>query len=153
LHGSKTCSIDFLANSSVCSSGVISFLARVVFSAYVCPLIVFPYSAPFKEPTEGVASTQESCLKELSDLAENLQHHRKDRGDRVHEVATMTAQRSIDLLHEQRRLAEKKTPSDRPLLNDEALPTAIEAMKLWFGRLIKAAALAFEFEYFDRNPN
>jgi hypothetical protein len=109
-----------------------------------------PYSAPFKEPTEGVAPTQESCLKELSDLAENLQHHRKDRGDRVHEIATMTAQRSIDLLHEQRRLAGRKTPLDRPPLHDEALPPAIEAMKLWFGRLIKAAALAFEFEYFDR---
>jgi hypothetical protein len=101
-----------------------------------------PYSAPFKAPTEDVAINLRSCLEELSGLSENLQDHRRDRGDRVHEIATMSAQRSMELLHEQNRLASKtKNPKDL-LFHDESLPPAIEAMKLWFGRLIKATSLA-----------
>jgi hypothetical protein len=108
-----------------------------------------PYSAPFKAATEE-ASNLSKCLSELAQLAENLQKHRHERNDRVHEIATIAAQRSIDLLREQRRLAGKTKSQTGPVFHDEALPPAIEAMKLWFGRLMKATALVFEFEYFDR---
>ncbi|MGC2446648.1 MAG: hypothetical protein WA477_03320, partial [Candidatus Sulfotelmatobacter sp.] len=109
-----------------------------------------PYSAPFKAATEGTVSNQSKCLNELAQLAENLQKHRHERNDRVHEIATIAARRSIDLLREQRRLASKANNQTSPIFQDEALPPAVEAMKLWFGRLMKATALVFEFEYFDR---
>jgi hypothetical protein len=109
-----------------------------------------PYSAPFKTSTEDVATDLKSYLEELSRLADNLQQHRRKRGDRVHQIATMSAQRSVDLLQEQRRLAGKTTNPNGPILQDEALPPAIEEMKLWFERLIKATSLVFEFEYFSR---
>jgi hypothetical protein len=109
-----------------------------------------PYSAPFKAATEGAASHQSKCLDELAQLAENLQKHRRERNDRVHEIATIAAQRSIDLLREQRRLGGKPTNQASPIFHDEALSPAVETMKLWFGRLMKATSLVFEFEYFDR---
>jgi hypothetical protein len=109
-----------------------------------------PYSAPFKAGTQGAASNLSKCLDELALLAENLQEHRHERNDRVHEVATIAAQRSIDLLREQRRLAGQASYQTSPIFHDEALPPAVEAMKVWFGRLMKATALVFEFEYFDR---
>jgi hypothetical protein len=109
-----------------------------------------PYSAPFKESTEKVEGNQKSCLEELSRLAGNLHDHRRERVSRVHKIATMTAKRSIDLLREQRRLADKTNSQVSPIFHDEALPPAIDSMKLWFGRLMKATSLVFEFEYFDR---
>jgi hypothetical protein len=112
-----------------------------------------PYSAPFKTSTQGSPNNLSNCLDQLAQLADNLQKHRRERNDRVHEVATMTAQRSIHLLREQRRLA-ITTKSHRspifPRFQDEPLPPEIEVMKLWFGRLVKATSLVFEFEYFSR---
>ena len=109
-----------------------------------------PYSEPFKAGLQGAASNLSKCLNELALLAENLQNHRRERNDRVHEIATIAAQRSIDLLREQRRLAGEMNNQSSAIFHDEALPPAVEAMKVWFGRLMKATALLFEFEYFDR---
>jgi hypothetical protein len=109
-----------------------------------------PYSAPFKAGVQGVASNLSKCLNELALLTENLQEHRHERNVRVHEIATIAAQRSLYLLREQRRLAGQANSQTSPIHYDEALPLAVEAMKVWFGRLMKATALVFEFEYFDR---
>jgi hypothetical protein len=109
-----------------------------------------PYSAPFKTSTEDVTTDLKSCLEELSRLVDSLQQHRRKRNHRVHQIATMSAQRSVDLLQEQRRLAGKTTNPNGPIFHDEALPPAIEEMKLWFERLIKAISLVFEFEFFSR---
>jgi hypothetical protein len=111
-----------------------------------------PYSAPFKEKIDP-SSDLKICLEQLSTLADNLQEHRRERNDRVHKVATITAQRSIDLLREQRRVSERAAAETGPTFHDEALTPAIEAMKLWFGRMMKATSLVFEFEYFHRTKN
>jgi hypothetical protein len=114
------------------------------------------YSDPFKKAVEGAPTDLQQCLVELSGIAEELQKHRLERNKLVHEVATKAAQRSLDLLHEQRRLAAKTTKTishERPISQNEELATAIEKMKLWYRRLIKASSLAFEFEYFNRIRN
>ena len=113
-----------------------------------------PYSEPFKVQVDNSsASNQKKLLDELSQLADQLQQHRKDRNDRVHKLATITAQRNIDLLREQRRVAAPAKNQVGPVFRDEALAPATDVLKLWFRRLMKAASLVFEFEYFDRIKN
>jgi NADH dehydrogenase/NADH:ubiquinone oxidoreductase subunit G len=105
------------------------------------------YAQPFKEAIQGASSNLQKCLVELSDIAKELQKHRSQRNRLVHRVATITARRSIDLLREQRRSASKtSSQAETPTFQDEALTPAIEAMKLWYRRLVTAGSLTFEFE-------
>jgi hypothetical protein len=107
------------------------------------------YSEPFTKAAQGASGNLQECLVQLSHITEELQKHRKDRDEVVHEVATITAHRAIELLRKQRTLANGQQESTT--FRDEALPPAIDKMKLWYGRLVKAGTLIFEFEGSSRS--
>lgn len=105
------------------------------------------YSTPFKEAAQGEASGISKSLAELAILSERLQEHRSQRNKLVHQISTITAQRSVYLLREQRRIANNTNSPTATAMYQESLPTAIEDLKLWFGQMMRAASLVFEFEY------
>jgi hypothetical protein len=112
------------------------------------------YAYPFKDAIEGASSNLQKCLAELSELAVELQENRAERNRLVHKVATLTARLSIELLREQRRLASKENrPANVSTFRDETFSNAIEAMKEWYRRLVKASSLTFEFECGSRTDN
>lgn len=105
------------------------------------------YSTPFKEAAQGAAGSISKTLAELAVLSERLQEHRGHRNKLVHQISTITAQRSVYLLREQRRVANNMSSPTATTMYQDALPTAIEDLKVWFGQMMKAASLVFEFEY------
>lgn len=121
-----------------------------------------PYSEPFKRALDQ--SSDELCetLRKLLALATIIQDHRKRRNKLVHEVATRTAERSLEMLRQQR--AEAKRGQAIPQHNDmhppyhlhitddaEQRAAALERAKQWYTNLVDASSLVFEFEYFSRS--
>jgi hypothetical protein len=121
------------------------------------------YAAPFHEALDTATQDNRERLNRLLPVAITTQKYRDLRNALVHEVATRTAQQSISLLHEQRKLAaEGPRPEVHSRHFDESvavtiatqcqtqITTATEDLKLWYGNLVESSSLIFEFEYFSR---
>ena len=116
-----------------------------------------PYAEPFKQAL-GKASSDSlrETLRKLLDLATVIQKHRGRRNKLVHEIATRMAERSLEMLRQQRADAKRGQaatggPSHLHITDEAQQQTAaLERAKHWYANLVDASSLVFEFEYFSR---
>ncbi|MBZ5531019.1 MAG: hypothetical protein LAO20_06280 [Acidobacteriia bacterium] len=121
------------------------------------------YAAPFQESLDTATDDNRQLLNKLLAVTTATQSYRDLRNALVHEVATRTAQQSINVLVEQRRLAaqgprtyapEKHVGGDAATkMAAEAysqISSAVESLELWYKNLVDSSSLVFEFEYFNR---
>jgi hypothetical protein len=117
-----------------------------------------PYVEPFKQAlSKALSDDLRETLRKLLDLATIIQKHRRRRNKLVHEVATRTAERSLEMLRQQRAEATREQavgsiPPYHLHITDDAKQRAItlERAKQWYANLVDASSLVFEFEYFSR---
>lgn len=120
-----------------------------------------PYSEPFKRALDKSSDELRETLRKLLALATIIQDHRARRNKLVHDTATRTAERSLEMLRQQRVEASRRQavprqnggePPYRLHITDDARQrtAALERAKQWYANLVDASSLAFEFEYFSR---
>jgi hypothetical protein len=112
-----------------------------------------PYSEPFKHALDQSSDELREILRKLLALATIIQDHRGRRNKLVHEVATRTAERGLEMLRQQRAEAKRNSQSPYHLhITDDAeqRAAALERAKQWYTNLVDASSLVFEFEYFSR---
>ena len=119
------------------------------------------FEASFEEALASVSIDKErQILSTLAPLAKEIRSYRDERNKIVHEIASKSAEASIHSLEEQRELAKTGKPRQFADVDieeliaaekaDTTVTSAIEQMKTWYCRLVKAGSLIFEFEYWDR---
>jgi hypothetical protein len=119
-----------------------------------------PYSEPFRQALDQSSDELRELLRKLLALSMVIQDHRKRRNNLVHEVATRTAERSLEILRQQRAEAKRgqslapnnDSHSYHLHITDDATQrvAALERVKQWYKTLVDASSLVFEFEYFSR---
>jgi hypothetical protein len=117
-----------------------------------------PYSAPFQEAGKNKSGPSKANLGKLAPLAGQLQKHRTDRNMLVHQIASLEAKLSLELLYEQRKLigvngifatiAENTATVFQTAA--KLIEFSIKQCKDWYVNLVKASSLVFEAEYFSR---
>jgi hypothetical protein len=116
------------------------------------------YSMPFQEAAKAKSGLSKATLGKLAPIAGKLQKHRTERNVIVHQIASVEAKQSVELLLYQRELARaNRIPTTRATnvgvafkTSAELIESSIKQCKLWYVDLVNASNLVFEVEYFNR---